>query len=173
MDLGVLLGGESAHRLNIFLEYGLGDIECFGQSTKEKVCQENSVVRSSGQALQARRAQSDNHPHWPAIPPRSLTFSIRFAQDGQRIGESGKLEPKHRFRPVEDDRKDGSSSGGPTLLHSGLSFVQIAVGYPYNYEDIKAQSNIHVSQADKLTSFDWQLDMEVASDKGKTNIPVV
>ena len=30
-----------------------------------------------------------------------------------------------------------------------------------------------VSQASKLASFDWQLDMEVASDKGKTNVAVV
>jgi hypothetical protein len=30
-----------------------------------------------------------------------------------------------------------------------------------------------VSQADKLVGFDWQLDMEVATDKGKTNTPVV
>ena len=37
VDFGILLGGESTHRLNIFLEYGLGDIECFGQSTKEKI----------------------------------------------------------------------------------------------------------------------------------------
>ena len=30
-----------------------------------------------------------------------------------------------------------------------------------------------VSQADKLVSFDWQLDMEVATEKGKKNTPVV
>lgn len=30
-----------------------------------------------------------------------------------------------------------------------------------------------VSQADRLISFDWQLDMEVATDKGKTNTPIV
>ena len=30
-----------------------------------------------------------------------------------------------------------------------------------------------VSQASKLASFDWQLDMEVANDKGKTNTAVV
>ena len=29
-----------------------------------------------------------------------------------------------------------------------------------------------VGQASRLISFDWQLDMEVASDKGKTNTPV-
>ena len=40
-------------------------------------------------------------------------------------------------------------------------------------EDIQAHSNSLVSQADRLLSFDWQLDMEVATDKGKTNTPLV
>jgi hypothetical protein len=30
-----------------------------------------------------------------------------------------------------------------------------------------------VSQADRLIDFEWALEMEVASDKGKANIPVV
>ena len=34
-------------------------------------------------------------------------------------------------------------------------------------------SNVVVSQANKLVSFDWQLDMEVATDRGKTNTPVI
>jgi hypothetical protein len=30
-----------------------------------------------------------------------------------------------------------------------------------------------VGQASKLIGFDWQLDMEVANEKGKTSLPVV
>jgi hypothetical protein len=40
-------------------------------------------------------------------------------------------------------------------------------------EEVEESWAGRVRQAEKLISFDWQLDMEVASDKGKTNTPVV
>ena len=46
-------------------------------------------------------------------------------------------------------------------------------GKKCSYSDINICSNTLVSQAYKLVSFDWQLDMEVATDKGKTNTPMV
>lgn len=33
--------------------------------------------------------------------------------------------------------------------------------------------NGRVSHADKLMSFNWQIDVEIASDMGNTNIPIV
>ncbi len=41
------------------------------------------------------------------------------------------------------------------------------------YKDIREKDNNQVEQAQKLMTFEWALEMEVASDKGKTNIPVV
>lgn len=51
--------------------------------------------------------------------------------------------------------------------------MQAELGYFFVEVDINRRDKETVSQADRLIGFEWALEMEVASDKGKANVPVV
>lgn len=163
----------SIHTDNRIITNGLAASSDIVESTQEKVHQETHRIRRTTHTLQSSHPSLNRYSHCSAIPRRSRTHFRRGPSTHHRTHRPAYLLPNRRLRCCCSTRAPKQAHRWNTGIAHRLNNIQDESRYVGCYWDLKTHANTMVGQTSRLVNFDWQLDMEVATEKGKCSVPVV